>query len=370
MSAEKLAELRRVQEENCCLQADEYKRRQLILASTPENIFFQINAVCNADCIFCSKGYDYPTFELDPFLEKYGRELIPVLARAKRIFLTGSGEFLGLPDSKKILRFFNSEFPHVDKYFATNASYLGPQICELIANGGSRYTLQISLHAANPELNRQMMRYNAFDKVMRQLRHLIELRDKNGGNPRIKLMFILTTFNVENLPDFVRLAAELRADEVAAGYFYIYESQQKYLSLYFKQDAANKFIDEARRVAEELKVPISLPPKFGQSPHHYQRADCCGEPWSQVMLNVDGYVRPCDVYGDFPESLSDKTFLEIWNGPRYRELRRSLRATQGCILTCPRHNPTSVNEWEGHVIHRTKDASAIVREYHEALKAP
>ena len=367
---DRLADLRKKQQENSWFNAEEYKRRQLILASYPENVFFQINAVCNADCIFCSKGYDYPIFELDPFLEKFGKEIVPVLSLAKKIHLTGSGEFLGLPDSKKILRFFNSEFPHVEKLFATNASYLGPQICELIANGGSRYSLQISLHASNPELNRQMMRYNAFDKVMKQLRHLIDLRDKNGGNPHVRLMFVLTTFNIENLPDFVRLAAELRADEVAAGYFYIYESQQKYLSLFFKQELANRCIDEARKVAEELKVKLHLPPKFGQSPHQYQRADCCAEPWTQVMLNVDGNVRPCDVFGDFPETLSEKPFQEIWNGPAYRTIRKNLRESKGCILTCPRHNPSSVNDWDSHVIHRSKGEASIVREYNEAMKRP
>jgi MoaA/NifB/PqqE/SkfB family radical SAM enzyme len=366
----RIADLRRQQEANSWLNADEYKRRQLILASTPENVFFQLNAVCNADCIFCSKGYDYPTFELDPYLEKFGKEIIPVLSRAKKIHLTGSGEFLGLPDSKKILRFFNSEFPHVEKFFATNASYLGPQICDLIADGGSRYALQISLHASNPELNRQMMRYNAFDKVMTQLRRIIELRDKNGGNPYIRLMFIMTTFNIEDLPNFVRLAAELRADEVAAGYFYIYESQQKYLSLYFKQDLANRYIDEARKVAEELKVDLLLPPKFSRSPHEYQRANCCAEPWTQVMVNEKGDVRPCDVFGDFPENLTGKTFSEIWNGPAYRTIRKNLRESKGCILTCPRHNPKSVNDWESHVIHRSKGDAAIVREYNEALQRP
>jgi MoaA/NifB/PqqE/SkfB family radical SAM enzyme len=369
-SNERLAGLRRLQQENTRLNGAEYDRRQLMLASTPQNVFFQLNAVCNADCIFCSKGYDYPIFELDPYLEKFGDEVIPLLSRAEKIHLTGSGEFLGLPDSKKILRFFNSEFPHVEKLFATNASYLGPQICELIANGGSRYSLQISLHASNPELNRTMMRYNAFDKVMKQLRHLIELRDKNGGNPRIRLMFVLTTFNIEDLPNFVRLAAELKADEVAAGYFYIYESQQKYLSLYFKPDLANRYIDEARKVADELGVVLRLPPKFGQPPHQYLRADCCSEPWTQVMLNVEGNVLPCDVFGDFPETLAAKPFQEIWNGPAYRTLRANLRQSKGCILTCPRHNPSSVNEWDSHVIHRSKGDAAIVREYNEAMKRP
>ena len=369
-SVSELAMLRRRQEENTRLNLEEYEARRLILSSTPQLVFFQINAACNADCIFCSKGYDYPIFRLDPYLERFGAQVIPVLSRARQIQLTGSGEFLGLPDSHKILRFFNDEFPHVEKYFATNASYLSPAICELIANGGSRYFLQISLHASNPELNRTMMRYNAYEKVLAQLKHLIALRDKNGGNPRIRLMFVMTTFNAHDLPNFIRMAAELRADEVAAGYFFIYESQQKYLSLYFNPDLANRSIDEARKVAEEVGVQVRLPPKFGGSPHDYQRPECCGEPWTQVMINVEGGVLPCDIFGDFPETLAAKGFREIWNGQAYRTVRKNLRESKGCLLTCQRHNPASVNDWKAHVIHRSKPDSAIVREFHEAMKRP
>lgn len=361
--------LERRQRENIRLNDREYQERRLVLSSTPKRCFVQINTICNADCVFCSKGFDYPTFDLEKYLSTFGRRLEPVLGGCEEMILTGSGEFLGLPDAERILQYFNWKFPHVSKYIATNASHARPRVWELIANSESRYTLQLSLHSTDEESHRLMMRYGAYNQVQENIKYLAAQRKKTG-NPRINLMFVMTTLNVEKLPDFVRWAAEIGVDRVMAGYFQIYESQQKYLSLYFKQELANRYIDEARRVAQEVGVEAHLPPKFGEKPEAYRRPEVCPEPWTQVMINADAGTLPCDVYGKFDESLARKDFMEIWNGRTYREIRRALRANTGCIETCPRQNQSTVNNWNAHVIHRHKDEKQIVKEFHEAMRKP
>jgi MoaA/NifB/PqqE/SkfB family radical SAM enzyme len=355
-------------EENIRLNNEEYAQRKVILASTPQNIFVQINAVCNANCVFCSKGYDYPIFRLDDWLAKYGEKVTPVLAQARQVILTGSGEFLGLPDAPRILDYFNTEFPHVEKYIATNGSYLTPKIVERICSGGSKYVMQMSLHGSTPEMHRAMMRYRSYDRVQNSIRTLLEAR--KGGDVQVLFMFVMTTLNIDDLPNFVRYAAHMGADKVVCGYFYIYESNQKYLSLYFKQDLANQRIEEARQVAGELGITLQAPPKFGLAAEVYKKPDCCQEPWYQLMLSIEGHVLPCDVYGAFPreENLNDKTFMEVWNGPAYQEIRKALVKSEGCIVHCPRHNPKSVNDWHSHVIHRPKEVQLIVKEHNESLR--
>ena len=359
--------LRERQEANVDLNCREYDERRIVLSSTPQRVFLQVNAVCNADCVFCSKGYDYPNFSLEDYRKIYGGELTPVIAQARELILTGSGEFLGLPDAENILNYFNRRFPHVDKFLATNASH-GRKIWELIAESDSRYTLQISMHAPDEASHRLMMRYEKFGAVLDNLKYLVSKRDEGG--PQIRLMFVMTTLNVEKLPEFVRLAARLGIEEVTAGYFYIYESQQKYLSLYFKQDSANRAIDEARLAAQETGVRISLPPKFGETAKVPEAASCCPEPWHQIMINADGRALPCDVYGRFEADIRRQGFDEIWNGPAYREMRRALSIGEGCIRTCPRQNASAVNRWESHVIHRPKSDKEIAKEYREAMRKP
>lgn len=357
------------QARNTELNEREFRERKLVLESTPQRVFMQLNAPCNADCVFCSKGYDYPAFSLDEHLKGWGSRLDPVISRARELILSGSGEFLALPDAERILEYFNERFPHVDKYVATNVTHDRPRIWELIAASRSRYTLQVSLHAATAGTHRLMTRTKLFPKVLSNLRGLAEQR-RRTGNPRLVLMFIMTTLNAEELPDFVRLGAELGADRVQAGYFYIYEAGQKYLSLFYRQDLANRVIDEARRVAAELKVEVQLPPKFGEPAPAGAAPECCTEPWTQIMVNPDGRVLPCDVYGDFSESLAQKDFPDIWNGPAYQEARRVLGAGGGCLKTCPRQNPGSINYWEAHVIRRHKDPAQVLKEDAESLRRP
>ena len=183
-------------------------------------------------------------------------------------------------------------------------------------------------------------------------------------------MFVMTTLNAERLPDFVHWAADLGVDEVIAGYFYIYESPQKYLSLYYKQDLANRVIDEARAAADEVGVTLRLPAKFGDAHPDWVKPSSCPEPWHQIMINADGRVLPCDVYGDFDENLTGRCFDQVWNGPGYRAVRRALRTGGGCLETCPRQNAAAINDWNAHVIHRHKDPAQIVKEHREALKKP
>ena len=364
--------LERQQKENLELNDREWQEGRIILASVPSVFFIQVHAACNADCIFCSRGTDYPLFRLDDYLARFGNQLAPVLRRARQIVLSGSGEFLGLPDAERILAYFNREFPHVDKYIATNASHLTPRMCDLIADSGSRYTLQLSLHASDAQTQKMMMRYDAFERVRENIGYLMKRRGATGI-PAVHFMFIMTTLNAEKLPDFIRWSKKMGADKVMAGYFYIYEAQQKYLSLYFKQDLANRCIDAARKVAEKIGMPIDLPHKFGQTgpqPDASGLEARCREPWSQFMFSADGRVLPCDVYGKFEESLAEKSFMEIWNGPHYRAIRRELRAGTGCFQVCPRRNPVGVNDWKAHVIHRPKEPQQIAKEYEEAMKRP
>ena len=174
----------------------------------------------------------------------------------------------------------------------------------------------------------------------------------------MNLIFVATTLNIEDLPNFVRFAANLGADKVICYYNYIYVLTQKYLSCFFKQELANKAIDEAERVAGNLNIKIDLPPKFGLS--NYPVIGVCREPWSQVMLNSQGDVISCDASEDSNENLTGKNLMDVWNGPYYQRLRKGLAdRTCSCFKHCFRANLSMVNDFSSHVIHRGRDSSKI-----------
>jgi len=320
-------------------------------SSFPKTIFIQAAGPCNSACAFCSRGKDYQVFDLADHRRRFENNLYPYIAKAETLALTGSGEFLLLPEAIDILDFFDNTFPGVEKFFATNGSSLTLPICEKIVNGKSRYTIHVSLHASNPVLHKAITRMDNFHKILEQVNYLIQSR-KDNARPRVNLIFVATTLNIDDLPNFVRLASDLHADKIVCYYNYIYIPAQKYLSCFFKQELTNKMFDEAEALAHKLNIQLGLPPRFGQK--KYPKVDTCREPFNQIMLNSEGHILPCDASEDCHEKLSDgKDLMEIWNSEYYQKLRSSLvNGTASCFAHCLRANPACVNDFSAHVIHR------------------
>lgn len=345
------------QKDNSQLNDKEFELRKIMLESSPKAFFLQAAGPCNSYCTFCSRGADYEFFKLSEHIERFNEKIGTFLQKAEQIILTGSGEFLLLPEAEEILDYFDYSFPQAEKMFSTNGSGLIPKICDKIANSKSKYTIHVSLHSSTSSLHKVMTRMDCFYKIVGQLNYLLKLK-KNTGNPTINLIFVATTLNIEDLPNFVRFAANLGVDKVICYYNYIYVPSQKYLSCFFKQEVTNKIIDEAERIARSLNIKIDLPPKFGLK--DYLKPGICREPWSQIMLNSKNDIIPCDAAEDSNESLERKDFTEVWNGPYYRSIRKGLvDGTFSCFKHCFRANPSAVNDFRSHVIHRGKKCSEI-----------
>jgi len=330
---------------------DEYNSRKTILSSTPKAVFIQAAGPCNSSCAFCSRGPSYEFFNLETHRQRFEKALYPAINRCETIILTGSGEYLQLPESEGILEFFDNSFPHVQKFFSTNGSSLASWACEKIINGKSRYTIHVSMHASNAALHKVITRMDNFDKIVNSVKYLVDRR-KSKDKPQVNLIFVATTLNVDDLCDFVRFAANLGADKVICYYNYIYIPSQKYLSCFFKQGQTNKILDDAEDLAGKLNIKIDLPPRFGLA--NYPVPGICREPFSQIMFDAQGHALPCDASEDCNEVLSDgKGFMDIWNGSYYQKLRKSLiDGTCSCFKHCLRANPAGVNDFKSHVIHR------------------
>lgn len=336
---------------NSLLNDEEYNKRKTVLESYPKTVFIQAAGPCNSSCSFCSRGKEYEIFNLDTHRRRFEKNLYPCISKAETLVFTGSGEFLLLPQACEILDFFDTEFPQAEKFFSTNGSPLSVEICDKIAKSKSGYTIHISLHASNAGLHKVMTRTENFHVIIEHIKYLRRIKEKKE-NLRINLIFVATTLNIDDLPDFVRLAADLKADKAVCYYNYIYAPAQKYLSCFFKQELTNKMIDEAGSLSDKLAIEIDLPPRFNQ--REYPRLNICREPFSQIMFNAAGQVLPCDASEDCNEVLSgEKDFMDIWNSAYYQRLRRLLiEGNSPCFKHCLRANPATVNDFGSHVIHR------------------
>lgn len=338
---------------NSQLNDAEFNERKIVLESSPNTIFIQAAGPCNSRCAFCSRGKDYEVLNLSHYKKNFEKKLFPFLGKCEKIVLTGSGEFLQLLEGEQVLDFFDKEFPYALKSFATNGSSLEPHICEKILNGVSRYEINISLHASNAEVHKVITRTDNFHSILGKVKYLLDRR-RGCYKVSIRLFFVATTLNIEELPDFIRLASNLGADKVICNYNYIYIPTQKYLSCFFKQSLTNKILAEAEKLAMSLNMPLELPPLFGLK--EYPDKGICREAWGQIMIDSSGHILPCDASEDWSGDLQKGNLMDIWNSQNYQNIRKGLIAKNAsCFKHCFRANPASVNEFNSHIIYRGKN---------------
>ena len=175
---------------------------------------------------------------------------------------------------------------------------------------------------------------------------LLTLR-KDKESLKINLSFFASTLNIEDLPEFIRLAANLGVDKVDCSYSRVYSPAQKYLSCFFKQKMTNEILEKAGNLAGQLKLAVNLPPKFGQET--YPEGVCCAKGWEQLILNAAGDILACDSGAACGENLQEKSFMDSWNATYYQSLRKDLTAGGGCFKHCFIANPACVNEFRSHV---------------------
>jgi len=345
--------------ENASVNGVEVKSGQIKLSSTPQYVTIGAHYKCNSNCVFCLGG-EFPDFSLELYKAFFEKKLEGVLNKADHIGFCGFGEILLLPEIMQFLDRINTTLYDSKKVFTTNGIALKPALCDKLSEGN--YSILISLHAAEGNLHKFMTGSGHFDLIIKQIKYLKETKEKKNKNLHINLIFLLTTLNLHNLPDFVRLAQEIGADRVTCNYLTVFEPEQLKMSLFFKQDEANKVFCEAQDVADKLQMTLILPPVFGKKSTPVGKP-ACYDPWNFFYVETQGSVNPCCFAGNHIGYLDKEDFGSIWNGPGYTSLREGL--VTGDIHTwckhCYRYNPDNVNDIRSHITFRPETREKLLR---------
>jgi MoaA/NifB/PqqE/SkfB family radical SAM enzyme len=186
--------------------------------------------------------------------------------------------------------------------------------------------------------------------------------------------------NIEELPAFVQLAAELGASQVTAQHMAVYEGGLSTdESLFWHQALTNRLVLRAHRLAAGAGILFDAPPLFSapsKPPSELgwllysrlvtglgvlrqfganrlsvlgrnalrrrvtNRGAWCHHPWEIVFLDPRADVRPCVNWSDQPPlgNCLRQSLTEIWSGPAYVHLRQELtgkRPLREVCLHCP-----------------------------------
>jgi len=292
-------ELTLTRHENSLLNEDEATAQVTNLVSMPRRLVFELTNACNLNCVMC--GRNSADFRLTRFDYAWVDRFSDVVDRIEEVTLMGWGEPTIHPDFKRFLLWAYK--CGLRKYFCTNGMTLD-RLCDDIFD----YEVDIiavSLDGANAETNNRIRRGSSFDTIVANVSGLVERRKKL---PYVNFVYTLMRQNIEQFPDFVRMAATIGVDEVKGVYLTAFDAVLKDQVLFDDIKLIERVFGESMKIADDNGISLKLPHVPGDDPAGERAHKKCYTAWRDFFLGSDGFVRPC-------MSTSDKLFhIDKYNG--------------------------------------------------------
>jgi MoaA/NifB/PqqE/SkfB family radical SAM enzyme len=336
-------QLTETQNRNLKLNTEEFRLGKSRLLSLPANLYLESTTKCNFYCQTCSKGAS-PYYAEDLHQDVLSRIEHEIMPTNVRISITGFGEPTMAEGFDRIFSMACSNGS--ETHFVTNGSLLNfARIEQLVRNPCG---VSISMDGASQETFEAIRAGSRFESIRKRLSMIKKLRDVHLSGQRSSFAFTVVALrkNIRELPDIVRLAHRYGMDSVNVADYSLGGREFDEQSLRFTPDLANRSMEEARKVAAELGVPLYLPPPYNSEPPLqlgatlWQRvrnskrllsesgrlAQRCYSPWMEPYIHTDGVVTPCCANNLYLGDLKVSSFQEIWNGWRYRRLRLAVHS--------------------------------------------
>ncbi|MFZ2096801.1 MAG: radical SAM protein [Anaerolineales bacterium] len=320
-----------------------YTRSQLV-DELPNQIYIEVTNYCNSLCVSCPLTYNHflmqePKHHLawDDF-----RRIVDQFPRLDRVVLHGIGEPLLNKDLPRFVAYLKGRGAVV--LFNTNAILLDQKRGDALASVGLD-EMHISLDAITPELYAQLRGVDQLPRVIRNLKAFVE---RHGGHasPKVSLWWVAMQANLPQLPDFVRLAAQIGVPEIylqrlvyfgdgkVIGENTTMRAEQSLYSTLEQQQMG--LISECEGLATELGLAFCASGTTTPSASILTRGanpwQGCMRPWMLMYITVNGTVLPCCIA---PFAAQDYTQIilgnvlrssvaEVWNSTDYQELRSAV----------------------------------------------
>jgi MoaA/NifB/PqqE/SkfB family radical SAM enzyme len=319
----------------------------------PVCLYLETTNRCNLLCTTCPRTYEELEPPADMSWELFTAivDQVPHLARA---VLHGVGEPMLVKNLPRMVRYLKDRGTYV--LFNTNGTVLNEKNGRaLIAAGLDE--LRVSFDAANAESYKAVRGKNFFNRILKNVRVFRELQEREGhAKPRVSAWLTGLRQTVEELPDFVRLAAETGIKEVHLQRLVFFNDDAIGLArpdqaLYERLSAEEAtHIDRATALAQSLGVEFSASGGASEPGLSLKRQDerqdkrqgdgapwsLCRRPWTVMYFTANGRALPCCIapfsqrgYENYTlGDATQQTLREIWTGPAYQNFRRALKSDQ------------------------------------------
>lgn len=334
--------------------------RDSVAEAPPVCLYLEVTNRCNLLCETCPRTFEALEPPADMSMELF-RRIVDQVPNVARVVLHGVGEPMlvkHLPDMIRHLkqpgRGASGRGTHV--LFNTNGTLLAPRKHREIIDTGLD-ELRVSLDAAEAGTFLKVRGKDMFDRIVRNVSAFTNLQAATGATkPLVSLWLTGLKETVDQLPEFVRLAARIGVKEVHLQRL-VFDEQGFGMarpdSSLFEQTRAEEeaVIADATAVGRELGVTLDASGATEPGLSLKRTADdkpwaTCRRPWSLMYFTAHGRALPCCIapfsargYENYTlGDATQQTLRDIWNSPAYQGFRAALvsdappKPCQGCGL--------------------------------------
>jgi MoaA/NifB/PqqE/SkfB family radical SAM enzyme len=307
-------------------------------APQPQTLYLEVTNRCNLRCPACIlyRGRWEP--ERDISWEEFIM-ITDQMTTLERAVLHGIGEPLLHPNLASMVRHLKRRKATV--LFNSNGILLDEKRQEELIDAGID-EIRISLDAASPQGYQAMRKSGQFNQVLENLRAcMAQLKSRGLSRPRISLWFLGTRENIDELPQFIHLAADLGVSEIYLQRLVFFLDREgcglakPSSTLGGPGKRYCDLIEQSQEKARQLGIqfcasgmtdPLDSVKGEGSASSPWK---ACLRPWQVVYITAHGNVLPCCISpfstSNYPEIILGNIFetplARIWSGPRYQAFR-------------------------------------------------
>ncbi len=303
-----------------------YLLRSIKKESSPQkkvDLFLNLSTICNYNCIFCNRDVKKKIIRLHEIVN-----IDEIAEHACMVDITGYGEITCHPDFLEIIKFFyNKDIPI---RFVTNGSKLTKECSDYLVRSKVS-EIVFSLNSLTPETySRLHGPHTSLANTLENVEYLISL----PHNFPIRLSFVITSYNLHEIPNFIQYAKNNRVTSISClgltpTLQHMYPSD-----LVVDNTKKNReFLDSMRELAKSEGVEAyicnlenqSTPEKPIDQARLKEIIKSCDWVYNKFFIEPDGKVSPCCWSQINLGNIKEKSFEEIWKGEPYENLRKKIK---------------------------------------------
>jgi len=248
----------------------------------------ELTTRCPLRCRMCCREGHHDMARQDMPLENF-RKLAPYFKNVEAVVLEGWGESLLHPHLIDCIRIVKQEGTKVG--FVTSGKTLNEAYVSELVKAGPDF-IGFSLSGASAKTHDAIRVNSQLEELTRYIHFFQENKARLGReNPKFHIVYLLLRSNIHELPLLLRLAKDLKIDEVILIHIALvsnaWQEEQKVFA-----NAPNPEYEaillEGERIAKELKIQYRRP---SLTPRDVPV--CSENPLQNLYISVKGNVSPC-----------------------------------------------------------------------------